>query len=563
MANVLLRASAVVLAAFALALLYLRLPESGARADRAPCEGCNIVLISFDTVRADHLGTYGYARPTSPHVDALASRSTVFERAISQAPWTLPAHGSMFSGLYPSRLGVLKYPATRALPDKNPVLAELLRAQGYATAGFTGGGFVSGHYGFDRGFDIYESDGRRFEHNIDATIDWIEEHKKGKFFLFFHGYDAHRPYYSKPDDKLAMELGKDAEDDQGRFCLSDDRARPDDARLEKIIRYYDASIRHGDRAIGVLLETLERMKLMDDTVILLTSDHGEEFFEHGNCDHVRFVYEESVHVPYMVYVPKAEGRRIDGIVPASISVTRTLLDLVGIEHAMPGVSLVPLLQGRHKGFPVVYSEAESTAGVLGSRGATMSMTKDKLKLISYTDEGTDEAYDLEEDPTEQTILPERSIAYLYRQTLRAWRGSLKPLPRPEKKPEDRVKDEDRERRGGRRGDDRDGRAADGAASEPAADAAEYAEPAPAVGPPSQKAAPGVAPEPPPLAKPAPRASEDGRRRPGARSKQDGPSKKRDGSESKQERRGREEHEEEGMKVPKELEESLKSLGYLE
>src|SRR5689334_11290180 len=107
MANVLLRVSAFVLAAFALALLYLRLPESAARTERAPCERCNVILISFDTVRADHMGTYGYERPTTPKVDALAERSIVFERAISQAPWTLPAHGSMLSGLYPSRLGVL------------------------------------------------------------------------------------------------------------------------------------------------------------------------------------------------------------------------------------------------------------------------------------------------------------------------------------------------------------------------------------------------------------------------------------------------------------------------
>jgi choline-sulfatase len=539
MANVLLRASAVVVAAFALALLYLRLPESGARADRAFCEGCNIVLISFDTVRADHLGTYGYKRPTSPNVDALASRSIVFERAISQAPWTLPAHGSMLSGLYPSRLGVLRYPATRGLPDTNPVLPEILRAAGYATGGFTGGGFVSDHYGFDRGFDIYASKGRRFEHNLDATIDWIEEKKKGKFFLFFHGYDAHRPYYSKAADKAAMELPKDANDDQGRFCLSDDRARPDDERLEKIIRYYDAAIHHGDRAIGVLLETLERMKLMEDTLILLTSDHGEEFFEHGNCDHVRFLYEESVHVPYILYLPKGEGRRISGLIPASISVSRTVLDLVGIEHAMPGVSLLPLMEGRHRGFPVVYSEADSTAGTLGSRGKTMSMTKDnKLKLISYTEEGTDEAYDLAEDPRETEILPERSVAYLFRQTLRAWSASLRPLPRPEKRASEEEK-----------------RAATG-------DDADYAEPdAVPTGPASDKAAPGAAgikPSPiPPKQDRETKAERDARKRAARAGTPFEPKQKRG------ERGGRDAEDEEEMKVPKELEESLKSLGYLE
>lgn len=523
MANVLLRVSALVVAAFALALLYLRPTESSARTEQPLCEGCNVVLLSFDTVRADHLGAYGYERKTSPNVDALAAKSVVFERAISQAPWTLPAHGSMLSGLYPSRLGVLRYPATRALPDKNPVLPEVFRSAGYATAGFTGGGFVSDHYGFDRGFDIYSSKGRRFEHNLDDTIDWVDRHKQKPFFLFVHGYDAHRPYYSKSADKIVVGLPADAEPDQNRFCLGDDRARPEPERLEKIIRYYDAAIHHGDRAIGVLLKSLEQMNLMERTVILLTSDHGEEFFEHGNCDHVRFVYDESVHVPYMLYVPALarDSRRVGGLIPASISVARTVLDVVGIDHAMPGVTLLPLLASRHKGFPVVYSEADSPAGSLGSRGRTSAITKSELKLISYDDEGTDEAYDLAKDPGELEPLPERNSAYLLRQTLRAWTASLKPLPRPE---------------GGakRKGDKEPGEYVPGKGDD--------------TGNVSRRADPAVAGE--PLATPAPKAATKGRRR--------GPAKQKPAAPDEPAA-----EDEEEMKVPKELEESLKSLGYLE
>jgi len=441
MANVLLRATAVLVAAFALALVYMRLPESGARTEKPLCERCNVVLISFDTVRADHVGAYGYKRPTTPNVDALAARSVVFDRAIAQAPWTLPSHAAMLSGLYPSRLGVLRYPATRVLSDQNTVLPEVFRAAGYATAGFTGGGFVSNHYGFNRGFDVYESRGRRYEHNLDATLEWVRDHRKEPFFLFFHGYDAHRPYYSKPVDKHAMEMPADSEPEQARFCLRDDREQPDAARLDKIGRYYDAAVHHGDRGIGVLLKSLEAMHLMENTVILLTSDHGEEFFEHGNCDHVRFLYNESLHVPYMVYVPSMAGggRHLPGLIPASISVSRTLLDLVGIDHAMPGVTLLPMIQDKQKSFPVVYSEADSAAGVLGSRGRTISMTKPDLKLISYTDEGTDEAYDLKKDPGEHEPLGEKNLAYLMRQSLRAWSESVKPLPRPAGEPEVAVR----------------------------------------------------------------------------------------------------------------------------
>ena len=443
MANVLLRVSALLAAAFALTFLYMRLPESGTRDESVACERCNVVLISFDTVRADHLGAYGYGRPTSPNVDALAAKSLVFDRAISQAPWTLPAHGSMLSGLYPSRLGVLRYPATRTLPDKNTVLPEVFRAAGYATAGFTGGGFVSDHYGFDRGFDVYENLGRRFEHNLDATIEWVDKHKREPFFLFVHGYDAHRPYYSKDLDKKALGLPAGVAADQSHFCLGEDRAEPDAAGLEKIVRYYDASIHHGDRAIGVLLKALEQLHLMDNTVILLTSDHGEEFFEHGNCDHVRFLYEETVHVPYVLYVPRLvpDARRIGGLVPASISVARTLLDAVGIEHDMPGVTLLPVLRGEQKDFPIVYSEGDSVAGSLRSRGRTNAMTKGDLKLITYPEEGTEEAYDLGQDPGELHRLPEGDVAYLMRKALGAWAAALLPaLPRPE--PRGEMRDDD-------------------------------------------------------------------------------------------------------------------------
>ena len=439
MANAFLRLSALVAAGFVVAVVYMRLPGFHSR-EPALCEHCNVVLISFDTVRADHLGAYGYARGTSPNVDALARKSLVFERAISQAPWTLPAHGSMLSGLYPSRLGVAHYPAIRRLPDQNSVLPEVFHAAGYATAGFTGGGFVSANYGFNRGFDIYASSGRRFEHNIDATIDWLDQHKRKPFFLFFHGYDAHRPYYSSAVDKAAMELPSGARSDLGGYCLRDDREVPGPARRDEIVRYYDAAIHHGDRAIGVLLDALEQMRLMDKTLILLTSDHGEEFFEHGHCDHVRFLYNESVHVPYMIYVPGLTpgGRRIDGLLPASISIAQTLLDAVGIEHHMPGETLLPMIAGKQADFPVVYSETDSKVGALGSRGRSLAIIKPDLKLIAYTEENAYEGYDHSQDPDELQPLPEGHAVYQMAKPLRAWADAISPLPRPAKRPDSKA-----------------------------------------------------------------------------------------------------------------------------
>ncbi len=430
MASVVLRALALALTAVSLMLYSSQMPLPVARSERPWCEHCNIILISFDTVRADHLGVYGYDRDTSPNIDRFAERAVVFDEAIAQAAWTLPAHGSILSGLYPARLGVLHYPAAHKLPVTNPVLPETLRNAGYATAGFTGGGFVSEHYGFNRGFDVYSTSGRHFEHNIDQAITWIRSNKERPFFVFFHGYDAHRPYYSKPVDKKSMGLLESAASEQGRYCLRDNRARPDPTHLDEIVRYYDAAIHHGDRTLGVFLRAINQLELMDNTVILLTSDHGEEFFEHGSCDHVRFLYRESVHVPFMLYVPNfTRGtRHIAGLVPASISVARTLLDIVGVQHSMPGVTLLPMIDGTQHDFPVVYSEADSDPGALGSRGACRAITRPDQKLISYTDEGGDEGYDLKADIQETRILPQTHEVYGLRNTLQAFADAQKALP---------------------------------------------------------------------------------------------------------------------------------------
>lgn len=448
MASLIARTLAVLLATMAVtSCLNERAPAVAASVD-ALCPGCNVVLVSFDTLRADHMSVYGYERPTTPNLEPLAGRSVVFERAISQAPWTLPAHGSMFSGLYPGRLGVLRYPANRRLPDVNPMVAEVFTRAGYATGGFTGGGFVSGHYGFARGFDVYSTNGRHFEHSVPQAEAWLELNQKRKFFLFVHGYDAHRPYFSSRVNKAAVGLSTKLPAQVSGYCFRENRARPSDEDLEQIIHYYDAAIRSGDQHLAPLFRKLEALGLMEKTIVIVTSDHGEEFYEHGNCDHVRFVYNEVVHVPLMIYVPglTPEGRRHAGQVPASIAIARTVLDLVGLEHNMPGVSLAPVLAGKEQEFPVIYSHADTKAGALGSRGEVVAMTRDQYKLLEYLDEGSSEGYDIFQDPAETTLLPEGSDAYDMRNTVRAWHGSLEELPKPTEKTPKVQSDEDRKAR---------------------------------------------------------------------------------------------------------------------
>ena len=137
------------------------------------CEGCNVVVISLDTLRADHLGSYGYAAPTTPNIDRLAAHGVVFEDAISQSAWTRPSHISMMTGLYPVEHGIVSMSLDARLSPSVPTLASVLRSHGYATASFNGGANLAAHFGLDTGFDVYRSVGKRLGDNVDAALEWI------------------------------------------------------------------------------------------------------------------------------------------------------------------------------------------------------------------------------------------------------------------------------------------------------------------------------------------------------------------------------------------------------
>jgi len=401
------------------------------------CAGCNVVLISLDTVRADHLGIYGYGRATSPNLDRFASTALVFENALSQSAWTLPAHASMFTGLYPRELGLEAYPADRRIPASAKTLAETFHQNGYLTAGFTGGGFVAGAWGFARGFDIYTTGGRRFEHNLRQAIDWLTSNEKRRFFLFLHGYDAHRPYYSEVTDKKAVGGVAGHADQLDGYCSNSEaelpegvsaNRRPGSERLHQIVGYYDAAIHHADRSLAALFSALDDAEIAQRTIVLVTADHGEEFFEHGHCDHVRFLYNETIHVPFLLRVPGMTGRRIKGPVPASVSIANTLIELTGLGPVMPGPSLLPRIRGQSPPAAAVYSQTGSKLGYKGSLGRSAALSTLRFKLISYPEVAAVQAFDLWGDPGEQHALPSTHPFYARKAQLEAWQRSLTPLP---------------------------------------------------------------------------------------------------------------------------------------
>jgi arylsulfatase A-like enzyme len=340
----------------------------------APRSRPSIVLVSLDTLRPDHLGCCGYPRATSPTLDAFAAQAVCFPEARCQSAGTLTSHLSLFTSLYPAQLGITRddgrnatQPTTRLrLSEAIPTLAEILLDAGFETAAFTGGGFVAGRYGFDRGFEVFE-EGGQFG-GLAEVLPRVAGFLGGRaadparaarpLFLFVHGYDVHQPYDAPRP--YARVFSSWTYDETARFLghepvpklLTLSRERLSATGLATVQALYDNEILAADRLVGRLFAVLERHGLYEDAVVAVLSDHGEEFLEHGGFGHGRTVYEEAVRVPLIVRFPGARnaGRIVVGAV-ALLDVAPTLLDLAGLpareEHE--GRSLVGLVEGRDGG----------------------------------------------------------------------------------------------------------------------------------------------------------------------------------------------------------------------
>jgi arylsulfatase A-like enzyme/Flp pilus assembly protein TadD len=368
------------------------------RAGRPPTATGPIVLISIDTLRADHLPVYGYAGVRTPAIDRLAATSTVFDRAYSHAPQTLPAHSAILTGELPFQTGV-RDNIGFTLKDGQWTLPAALRARGWATGGFVSAYVLRRATKIDQGFDTYDANlpsvssevalgqvQRDGAATLDAAEQWLAKRSTDRVFLFLHLYEPHKPY--KPPARF------------GQYAP------------------YDGEIAYADEIVGRLLDRLQADKLFDASTIILLADHGEGLGDHGEQEHGMFLYDETTRVPFIVKLPgQREARRVTA--PAQhIDVAPTVLALVGL-HApadLRGRNLVPAIEGRGT-IPDagIYAEAMLPRYHFGW-SEIYSLTDARYRYIRAP---RDELYDLPGDPKEQS-----SIAAGRAQVTQAMRGAL-------------------------------------------------------------------------------------------------------------------------------------------
>lgn len=295
---------------------------------RAPL---NVILISLDTLRADRLGAYGYERNTSPNIDVFAQKAVLFERTVAESCWTLPSHVTMFTGLYPATHNVIL--SKRAVGPDTKLVAELLHEAGYDTIGITAGGYLGPRQAIGRGFDFFNGSRKGFKHAIAMAQDQILAlDGKSPFFLFLHTYDIHCPYYPGAGFTGTFEsTGAEFIETKDRcgWATGFATAGISSAQASYLSDRYDDSILEADADLSTFLLFLRVNGFFDDTLIIITSDHGEEFLEHGKIGHVKSLHRELMLVPLIIHAPGLEPRRISEQA-GLVNITPTILDFAGV-----------------------------------------------------------------------------------------------------------------------------------------------------------------------------------------------------------------------------------------
>ena len=376
----------------------------------------NIVILSVDTMGANHVSLYGYGRKTTPSIDAFASQALVFDNALSASSFTVTSVASLFTSLYPSEHGALGKDQM-VLPEENLTLAEVLERQGYRTAAFSASPFVSAEFQFGQGFGNFYSETNTHADVLNQkVIPWLTNHSQEQpFFLYVMYFDPHQPY--APPGSYDRLFQKDA---NGRELWPDKMLENKPVRLQKLPSHisevelefvrsqYDGEVAYADHYLGLVLKELDGLGLLSNTIVIITADHGEELHEHGAFGHSRTLYQEMLHVPLVLYYPglAEPGRRIPELV-RTVDVMPTLLELagIGLPDKIEGVSLMPLINGSGEFRPrPAFAELKP---FLNPKNYLRSLQDANFKVIENLPSGKIEFYNLVDDPSEKNDLAGR------------------------------------------------------------------------------------------------------------------------------------------------------------
>jgi arylsulfatase A-like enzyme len=369
----------------------------------------NVILIVIDTLRADHLGCYGYERDTSPQIDRLSETGILFQNAYCQMPSTGPSHASIFTSRYPRNHGLLKNGWD--LSHTCLTLAEKLQENDYTTAAIVSSFALDKQFGYAQGFDYYDDNyteegsslpdknweghkvAKGFDQLADVTtqkaVNWIGQHNKEKFFLFVHYFDPHVPY--TPPDTYVRDFLK-----EGMNSIAKDIAN------------YDGEVRFVDAEVGKLLTSVKAEGLDSHTLIIITSDHGEGLHQHGWKGHGVLLYDEATRIPLIMTLPGIIPEKLinDSLIE-SIDIAPTILDVLGLakEKNFSGESLLPImLEDKSPSDPTAFLERRHFKNPefrgFSVRGNKFAVRQKHWKYIWAPEGGIAELYDLAKDPQE-------------------------------------------------------------------------------------------------------------------------------------------------------------------
>jgi arylsulfatase A-like enzyme len=365
-------------------------------------ESPNVIFIVIDTFRTDHLSCYGYQNNTSPNIDEFSSRATLFKNAFAPAPWTTPSVASLLTSQYPAVLGYRGKPVV--LKDKFLTLAEIFHENNYKTKGIVSHDYISATLGFDQGFDSYDEDNAKGHGYISSplitekAISFLTKNSNNNFFLFLHYFDPHfdyilhKEYNYYPDYKGPIYSGQNIKSllENAPYMSKED--------LKYIRALYDSEIRFTDEYLGKLFEKLKEMQLFDNTLIILTADHGEEFSERGDywIGHGKKLYQELIHVPLIIKLPEQNKGKVIREYVGLIDLTTTAVHLSGLEIPLNynhDGEVIDFKNKMNRNDKFIFSETESHLKL-------KSVIWNGWKLIHGLEMNQFQLYNLENDPGE-------------------------------------------------------------------------------------------------------------------------------------------------------------------